>query len=258
MYIKKMFECGNTIEIEKIHTWKCQSKKFTRDSGFKKTTLAQQKQNDKDAFKKFRRIINANFSSGDYHVVLTYDKYHRTSDQEQAKKDIQDFLRQLRKIYKRRKLILKYVCVPEYGKKSNSIHFHLIINNGVEPGIIASAWPNGGVNFRPLNGKGDYAELASYLMKQASDNYQTRGIFKKRYSSSTNLIIPEPKVEKIKADSWKKDPVIPAGYMLVPDSLHYGVSEVTGYPYQNYRLMLIPNYKKPKAKNIKINKKGRR
>ena len=72
--------------------------------------------------------------------------------------------------------------------------------------------------------------------------------FKKRWNSSRNLIIPEPKIEIVSADDWKKDPVVPKGFMLVPDSLIYGVSEVTGYPYQFYRLVQIPSFIKEKPK----------
>ena len=48
MYIKKMYECGTTIEIEKIHTWKYKSKKYKREKSFKKSSEAQQKQKNKN------------------------------------------------------------------------------------------------------------------------------------------------------------------------------------------------------------------
>lgn len=259
MYIKKMFECGNVLEIEKIHTTKYKSKKFKREKSFKKSSEAQIKQNNKNAFKQFRRELNANFTAGDYHMGLTYDKYHRTDDPIKAKEDIQKFLRRLRGLYKHRGLELKYLCVAEYGKKGNSIHFHLVINSGVELGLIASVWDHGGVNFRPLNGKGDYSGLASYLMKQATDNYQSeKGVFKKRWSQSSNLVIPLPETQKVSADSWRQDPVIPKGFMLVPDSLEIGVSAVTGYPYQYYRVMRIPGFNQNiKTKEVRRNDRRR-
>ena len=86
-------------------------------------------------------------------------------------------------------------------------------------------------------------------MKQVEDNRRAgRGVFAKRWTQSSNLIIPEAVVEIVKADSWRQDPVVPAGYILVQDSLRVGVSEITGYPYQYYRLAAIPKFKNVKRK----------
>jgi len=57
-----------------------------------------------------------------------------------------------------------------------------------------------------------------------------------RYSPSRNLIHPEPKIEIVEAENWRKDPPNKKGYYLVKDSLHQGVSEVSGYGYQYYTL----------------------
>jgi len=247
MYKKKTYICGQTIEIEKIHTFLCHGKNIHRSKRINKTNEFVEKQNAKNAFKKYRRLVNANFEPADYHIVLHYDKWHKTMDTEIAKKDLQKFLRKLRTILKKRGAELKYVSVTEYGE--NSIHHHLIIKNNIEPALIAMAWECGSANFRSLKPNGDYTELASYHMKQVEKNRKEgRGVFKKRWNQSSNLIIPEPIVEIVRADSWRQDPVVPVGYVLVQDSLSVGVSEITGYPYQYYRLAAIPKFKNQKAR----------
>ena len=251
MYKKKTYICGQTIEVEKIYTCHCHPKNIHRSKRINKTNALVEKQNAKNAFKKYRRLVNANFEPADYHVVLHYDKWHKTLDAEIAKKDLQKFLRKLRTILKKRGRELKYVCITEYGERS--IHYHLLIKNNIEQALIAMAWECGSTNFRPLKPNGDYSELASYHMKQVEDNRRAgRGVFAKRWTQSSNLIIPEAVVEIVKADSWRQDPVVPVGYILVQDSLSVGVSEITGYPYQYYRLAAIPKFK-----NVKRKGKGR-
>ena len=41
------------------------------------------------------------------------------------------------------------------------------------------------------------------------------------------------------ANSFRKEPSVPKGYILDRDSYVYGVSEVTGYEYQKYTLIKI-------------------
>lgn len=247
MYKKKTYICGQTIEVEKIYTCHCRSKSIHRSKKINKTTEAVEKQNAQNAFKKYRRLINANFKPADYHVVLHNDEFHKTIDPEVAKKNLQQFLRKLRDILKKEGKELKYVSVTEYGPRS--IHHHLLIQNNIEPAVISEAWQNGSTTFIPLKPNGDYTRLASYHMKQVEYNRQMgRGVFAKRWTQSSNLIIPEPIVEIVRADSWRQDPVVPVGYVLVQDSLSVGVSEITGYPYQYYRLAAIPKFKNVKGK----------
>ena len=38
--------------------------------------------------------------------------------------------------------------------------------------------------------------------------------------------------------------------MIIPDSIEYGVSEITGYPYQYYRMIKIPDQKTEGEKEV--------
>lgn len=254
MYIKKSIFAGMTLEVEKTYTIKYKSKKVTRSANINLTPENMKKVNERNAAKKLRRQINTNFRSGDYHLILTYRPEERALNPEEARKDLKRFLERLRSHYKKMGLELKYVAVAEYGKVS--MHFHLVVNGGILPEEINRIWGHGRVGLRVLDDSGDYIKLAAYLIKQTSKTYNDpeKAVFRKRWCSSRNLKKPEVKPEIVKADSWRETPKVPQGYMLIADSVEYGVSEITGYPYQYYRAIKIPDKpKKGRRENDKNN-----
>lgn len=244
MYIKKSIFAGMTLEVEKTYTIKYKSKKVTKSANINHTPENMKKVNERNAAKKLRWQINTNFRSGDYHLILTYRPEERALNPEEARKDLKRFLEKLRSHYKKMGLALKYVAVAEYGKVS--MHFHLVVNGGILPEEINRIWGHGRVGLRVLDDSGDYIKLAAYLIKQTSKTYNDpeKAVFRKRWCSSRNLKKPEIKPEIVKADSWRETPKVPQGYMLIADSVEYGVSEITGYPYQYYRAIKISD--KPK------------
>lgn len=239
MYIKKTYVTGKVIEVEKVCSYRYKGKKTSRGPVEKATTEKQTVINERNARKKLRRIINANFDENAYHIVLTYAPEKRALNPEGAKDDISKFWRSLKKKCKKAGTVLKYVSVTEYGAKS--MHHHCIIDCGLDVREIQKSWPHGRIKAYPLDDSGDYEKLAAYLIKQTNKTYNNpeRCVHRKRYCCSKNLVQPVPKVEIVKADSWREDPVIPKGYALVKDSLAAGVSEETGYPYQYYRLVRL-------------------
>ena len=138
MYIKKTYITGKVIEVEKIYSRRYHPKNSTRSNRINPTSLEMQKMNERNARKKLRRLINANFELGDYSVTLTYDEFNQTKDPEIAKKDLQKFIRKLRDKMHKEGQELKYVSVTEYGK--NTIHHHLVIKKTADPLIIQLSW----------------------------------------------------------------------------------------------------------------------
>ena len=254
MYIKKSIFAGITLEVEKTYTIKYISKKVTKSANINPTPENMKKVNERNAAKKLRWQTNTNFRSGDYHLILTYRPEERALNPEEARKDLKRFLEKLRSHYKKMGLELKYVAVAEYGKVS--MHFHLVVNGGILPEEINRIWGHGRVGLRVLDDSGDYIKLAAYLIKQTSKTYNDpeKAVFRKRWCSSRNLKKPEIKPEIVKADSWRETPKVPQGYMLIADSVEYGVSEITGYPYQYYRAIKISD--KPKKGRREYDKNG--
>ena len=153
-----------------------------------------------------RRLINANFGYGDYHLVLTYKKNLRPNPAE-ARKRVTNFLRTLRWNYKKRGEELKYIITTEY--KNKAIHHHLILN-GIEANankIVRDCWKWGSPHFTPLDDTGQYKDLAAYLIKETDKTYKERdGGARQRYSCSRNLIKPVAKITIVKkAEKWLED-----------------------------------------------------
>ena len=68
------------------------------------------------------------------------------------------------------------------------------------------------------------------------------------------MVKPVVKRKVVSANSWRETPKVPQGYMLIADSVEYGVSEITGYPYQYYRAIKISD--KPKKGRREYDKNG--
>lgn len=238
-YIKTTVKAGRTIEIHKGYS--ARFDKHEARSGRRKVTPEEmQKVNEQNAARKLRRLINANFECGDYHLVLTYARDKRP-DPKEANARITKFIRKLRSEYKKKYESLKYVHVTEY--KTKAIHHHLVINDidGINvTRIIRKLWIYGGTHFTPLDDTGNYRKLADYLIKETSKTFRERdGGHMQRYSCSRNLIKPVVKKEVIKrAEAWAKDPRPIKGYYVDKDSIENGIGW-DGRPYQRYTLIQL-------------------
>lgn len=231
-YVKKVWETGAVIEVEKVHIRK---QKKERTEKIKPTIESQKEINKREAIKKLTRLLNKNFHYGDAHVVLTYALEHRPGDQLAARVDIEKFHRTMRRAYRKLGKKYKYIAISENGK--SSIHHHLVINRA-DIEILNSCWPHGRVRIFMLDKNGQYKKLAAYLVKQTNNTFSdpARRIAAKRWCQSSNLKIPKAKIKTVSANSWTKVPKVPVGYVL--EDFEVGVSEA-GYPYQFYTLRKV-------------------
>lgn len=248
MYRKREIYCGKILEVEKYCNFNYKGKRTVRGPRTEKTSEAVAKVNERNAQKKLSRLINTNFTKNDYHLVLTYKFNQRAGNPEEAKKDLAAFCLSMRKKYKKVGLEFKYIAVTEYGKKS--MHHHLVINSGLDLAAVAASWTHGRIHTNNLDGSGDYARLAAYLIKQTRKTFNDpeRCVHRKRWCASRNLKRPIEKNTSVKADSWREYPVAPKGYMVITDSIESGVSEFTGWPYQYYRCIKIDDRRNDNAR----------
>ena len=244
MYIKKTYICGQVIEVEKVFSSKYKGKKTVRSPKMAKTAGAVRVVNERNAEKKLRRLINANFNHNSLHVVLTYRPEDRPETGEEARKDLANFWKALKRACKKAGKELKYVAVGERGKKG-AIHFHCVIDCGLTLGEIQACWKKGVARATPLRSDGDYSRLASYLLKQSKETFKDPelSIHKKRWCASKNLVKVVPHIQIVKADSWREAPTAPKGYYVIKDSINSGISE-WGYPFQNYRCLKVEPMKR--------------
>lgn len=178
-YVERVTKAGNTIEIERYFTSRYKKKGISRGDKVKPTKEEQEKVNTRQAERKLRILINANYGYGDYHLVLDYIRRKGEPDRtpEQMRQDIDVFLRECRKEYRKAGLEFKYIHVMEIGKKG-ARHHHLVVNK-IDTEILQRCWykayeGHNRVKVFPLDDSGNYAELASYLIK-----YTGNGIFPK-------------------------------------------------------------------------------
>lgn len=101
-YVKRTTVAGKTVEVEYYYTSRYNKRGCSRSEKVKATPEQQKKVNTRQAERKLRLLMNANFGMGDYHVILDYIRHKGEPDRtkEEMKKDIQVFLRECRKLYR--------------------------------------------------------------------------------------------------------------------------------------------------------------
>lgn len=104
-YVERVTRAGKTIEVERYFTSRYKKRGMKRGDKVRPTTEQQEKINTRQAERKLRILINANYGYGDYHLVLPYirKKGEPVRDREQMRRDIDAFLRECRKCYKKRR-----------------------------------------------------------------------------------------------------------------------------------------------------------
>lgn len=174
--------------------------------------------------------LHHNFGPGDLHVVLTYAGSEPSM--EQAKKEINNFLKRLRRYFKKREETLKWIMVTEYENKR--IHHHMILSR-MDTYDLDQIWTAGKARPTHLDGSGDYRKLASYLIKETDKTFRKPDTFsKQRFSCSRTVKTPDKKVEEVDAAQLIKDPKPVKGYYIDKNSIYHGVNPVTGIPYLEY------------------------
>lgn len=247
-YIIEIVKAGQTLEISKYYSSRYNKKGIGRGDRKKLTTEEQRKVNKRAAEKKLRRLINENFQEGDTHLVLDYKLSERPEGREGMRVDADDFLKEMRKLYKFLGIPFKYIHVMEIGKKG-ALHHHLVINTpeGVSQRAITKAWKGRGrTHFNPMDDTGQYAKLAAYLIKQSDGMLKDPDALQgKRWNSSKNLRKPTViRKEPIKDRGWynrvaKLPKKLADSYYLDGDSIQEGIHERTGYTFFSYTFVRI-------------------
>lgn len=246
-YLERITVAGKTIEIERYFSSRYKKPGIKRGDKVKPTIEQQKKINTRIAERNLRILINANFGYGDYHVILDYirKKGELPRGKKQMRKDINKFLRELRKECKKQGKVLKYIHVMEIGEKG-ARHHHLVLNR-IDTKILQKCWykayeGHNRVKVFPLDDSGNYAELASYLIKY-TDKHRTEdegALQGKRWNCSKNLIRPVPKIKIISDRKWyQSEPKEKKGYYVDKSSICKGVHSPEYYGYGYFRYILV-------------------
>lgn len=245
-YVERITKAGKTIEVEHYYTSRYKKKGIKRGDRVKPTTEQQKKINTRQAERKLRILINANFGYGDYHLVLTYTRKRGEPDRtkDQMRKDIDIFLRECRKAYRRAGLVFKYIHVMEIGKKG-ARHHHLVINR-IDTKILQKCWykayeGHNRIKVYPLDDSGNQAKLAAYLIKYTDTHRKGDGALQgKRWNCSKNLVRPEPEIRIISSREYFRAEAKPKkGYYVDKRSISKGVHSPEYYGYGYFRYILV-------------------
>ena len=192
------------------------------------------KNNDRMAVKHLMRLLNANFTGGDLHVVLTYEI---EADQQQAKKDRNAFIKTLRREMGKKGQELKYIAVTEY--ENTRIHHHLVISK-VKAELLERIWKKGWVKLAVLDDSGNYINLAEYLIKETLRTFRQGDCQqKRRFSASTNLVRPVPTRKDVSEAELFDDPEAIDGYYIDQDHCRRYEHPVTGLEHLEYIMVAI-------------------
>lgn len=122
-YVERVTRAGKTIEVERYFTSRYKKPGIKRGDKVKPTKEEQKKVNTRAAERKLRLLLNANFGYGDYHLELDYIRKKGQPDRsrEQMRKDMDIFLRELRKECKKAGIELKYQKLNEAGIQTRKV-----------------------------------------------------------------------------------------------------------------------------------------
>ncbi|MFL8969337.1 hypothetical protein ACKA04_04610 [Helcococcus kunzii] len=200
---EKVIYCGENYKEVDIYPHNPPvRKKGTRSKKKKESLLSQKNLNNKNAKRKLNQLIETNFSNEDYFLTLTYNDKFLPSNLKDAEKELRNFIRRLKRRYKKADINLKYVYVTAFTEKNNNdlqndndeieivrVHHHLVISGGLDRDEIEETWKKkndsmGYANTKKLQpdiNKG-LSDLVGYMINQPSN--------RRRWNCSQNLERP--------------------------------------------------------------------
>lgn len=272
---EKTYYCQGTSESKKpdyieIDIFPFYELKYKPQRSGKKnvTSPKQKKLNNKNSRRYFRLLAKSNFGQNDYHLTLSYTEDNLPLSVPEAEKEVQKFIRRLKRVYKKADKLLKYIYITEEGAKKARLHHHLLVNAeaGVDRNAIEKAWGKGYANsVRIQLEHGGIDGLVTYLSKDPKG--------RKTYISSRNLIKPQESVSDTKTSRkqfkqltlWPEDcedmqkhfEQKHSAYKLINVEKYY--NEITCEWYIRAKMELREEYKrKPQSKGRRVpkNRKG--
>ena len=189
-----------------------------RKKKMKPTSDVMKRLNDKHSEERAMELIHTNFSDRDYCAHLTYADGKEPETNEEAQRNLKNFIRRLTYLYKKNGAELKYFAVGAEGEDKGRKHFHVILNGEVSRETIESAWKAGYCNVDRLYfDETGVASLVGYVMKQIK-------IGARRWRASRNLKNAE--VKKSRDHVYTRRDAV----------------DVAMTPYANHLLRLYPGY----------------
>lgn len=194
-YRTRTIKAGPRLEVEIYPIFGRESTGRLRAAKHNLTTEAVQRNNEERSRRKLIQLIDANFDERDYHVTLTYAG--TPPAYEQARKDVKNFLRAVKRKREQRGLDeLKYVYTieDEQDGKRKRIHIHAIMNGGISREELEQIWERGYANVDNLQPDENGLEaIARYITKQQKN--------RRKWARSRNLTQPKVRTSDTKVSN---------------------------------------------------------
>lgn len=135
------------------------------------------------------RLVNLNFDNRSVMLELDYENGMYPDDMQDAKRQMTNYIRRIKRLYQKAGKELKYIYCTERGEESGRVHHHMIVSGGVDKETLLRAWKNSKRNYAAYleyteNG---YTDLACYYAKK-----EERETYEKTFVTSQKLERPEP------------------------------------------------------------------
>ena len=192
LYRTSTVTAGQTREIDIYPIWDNQKTASIARQQRAKHREAQKRVDRRNAQKKLRRIINANFGPGDILITNTYAPGMDPKSEEAAQRNMQNYIRRIKTLRKRRGLPeLKYVYVTEVTNsesRGTRYHHHMILSGGIERETLERMWKGGHSNTRTAQPDRDWLGGFAHYMTKAKET-QDKAL-KRGWNCSKNLLRP--------------------------------------------------------------------
>lgn len=231
--------------------------------------------NDEYSRRYFEWMLQNNFGTGDYHVTLTFAKL---PTKEKAKREFDNYIRRLRRLYKKYNVPLDYIYVvegkPDGDKLHPRLHYHIVLRGGPPRDDVEKLWKLGTANCDKLqpDPQDGLAALSRYLSKSKTraEKYErawncSQGLKRPDEITDDNAV-SRKRMRKLQ-EAARNDEVkrylerIYIGWIVI--SAEVGTNEVTGRPYARIRMIrkkrygrYIKLYKAIKSKSPPISQKS--
>lgn len=266
-YVDKIYISPLCIEHEIHYRGREGARGEKRAKRSKATPEQIRKQNQRNRENRIRRLIQLNFTQGDYWITLKYAKGTR-KPLEEVLGDFKRFRDRLRRRFKKAGVTMKYIYRIEIGKKGG-IHIHILLPR-IPDGdlIISECWTgargksdiedmidgktDGLADFTHIHPEGCYADLAEYICKGLPDEQEKELTPEEKkklltYGCSRNLKQPEPIIKRYSHWTLRRlfalgpsganttpNRYRTEGYLIDTSTWYQGVNPVTGMSYLHY------------------------
>ena len=239
--IREVIEAGSTLLIREYDLpSSVRRPKEARKPKENPSPLSKVRANYRDAVRKLTALMNENCRDNDWHLVFTYSAENRPSDPIAARREfLKNIIPKIRRAYQDAGQELSYYFYAVEVGKRGGIHHHVVVPR-ILPKLFRELWTVGNVHYSPLYSGGEYSALAAYILKSHNpdDPVHYNPIPGRKWSMAKSVKRPKPPKKKELKGSWeRRDPYVPKGYILKPDTLYVGENPYTKHLYRAYIVM---------------------